>query len=59
MIMLRFNDGVNIDTQGSLCVRLLRDGYYVIGKGMCCPVDSREEGRELINVLEKSSKGAK
>ena len=49
--MLKFNDGVNIDTSGLLRVLRLRDGYYVVGKGMCIPVESREEARELIREM--------
>lgn len=49
--MLRFNDGVNIDTSGPLRVLRLRDGYYVVGQGICFPVDSREEAQELIKEM--------
>ena len=49
--MLRFNDGVNIDTSGPLRVLRLRDGYYVVGEGMCIPVESREEALELIREM--------
>ena len=52
MSILRFNDGVNIDTSGPYRVIRLRDGYYVVGNGTCCPVDSREEGIELIKDFE-------
>ena len=49
--MLRFNDGVNIDTKGSLRVLRLRDGYYVVGKGMCIPVADREEATATIEEM--------
>ena len=52
--MLRFSDGVNIDTSGSLRILRLRDGYYVVGNGMCCPVNDRQEAQELIADLKKS-----
>lgn len=51
--MLRFNDGVNINTQGECRVMHLKDGYYVVGDGMCCPVGSFEEGKKLIESLKK------
>src|SRR5947207_1539500 len=35
--MLRFSDGVNIDTSGALRVLRLADGYYVVGQGMSIP----------------------
>ncbi len=49
--MLRFNDGVNIDTSGPLRILRLRDGYYVVGENMCIPVESREEGQEIIKEM--------
>ena len=49
--MLRFNDGVTIDTSGPLRTLRLRDGYYVVGEGMCIPVESREEAQELIREI--------
>jgi len=51
--MLRFNDGVNIDTSGPLRILHLKDGFYVVGEGMCIPVDSREEAVKFI----KENKG--
>ena len=49
--MLRFNDGVNIDTSGKLRVLRLRDGYYVVGEGMCIPVADRKEAKEVIKEM--------
>ena len=46
--MLKFNDGVKIDTSGELRVARIKGDWYVIGKGMSIPVDSRREGEELI-----------
>lgn len=57
MSKLRFNDGVVIDTAGRLRVLLLRDGYYVVGKGMCLPVESRKEAVELIAEIKAERKG--
>jgi len=53
--MLRFNDGMNFDTTGPLRITRRRDGYYVIGEGMLIPVDSREEGKETILEMKKST----
>jgi hypothetical protein len=52
--MLRFNDGVNIDTSGPLRCLRLKDGYYVVGLGMCIPVDDREEAMKLIAEMESN-----
>ena len=53
MSTLRFNDGVTISTDGSLRVIRKSDGYYVVGNGMCLPVDSRAEGQEYIREIEQ------
>ena len=54
--MLRFNDGVKIDTSGELRVARIKGDWYVIGKGMSIPVDSRREGEELIEQLSRKEK---
>lgn len=51
--MLNFSDGVSIDTSGPLRVKVLPDGLYVVGNGMCIPVDSREEAQKIINEERK------
>ena len=51
--MLRFSVGVNINTQGEHRVIHLKDGYYVVGHGMCCPVNSFEEGKKIMESLKK------
>ena len=50
--MLRFSDGVNIDTSGELRILRLRDGLYVVGQGWCIPVADREEAREVIKGMK-------
>ena len=52
MSILRFSDGINIDTSGPLRVIQLRDGCYVVGQGMCIPVTDREEGLGFIKDFE-------
>ena len=49
--MLRFTDGEDFDTEGELRIEARRDGLYVLGGGMMIPVDSRQEGEELIREL--------
>ena len=51
MSALRFNDGMVIRTDGPLRITRKRDGYYVVGGGSCLPVESREEGFEVIKQL--------
>ena len=55
MSILKFDDGVTIDTSGPLRVVLLKDGYGVVGKGMWVPVVSYEEGENFIRKLEAKS----
>ena len=52
--MLKYNDGVEIDTSGELRLLRLADGYYVIGQGMCIPVRDRLEGWEILKELKKA-----
>ncbi len=54
--MLRFSDGVNIDTSGELCLLCLKDGWYVVGQGMCIPVDTKEEGLKEIAAMNTKDK---
>lgn len=49
--MLKFNDGIKINTSGELRVTQIKGDWYVVGKGMSIPVDDRREGEELIEQL--------
>lgn len=51
---LRFTDGKEIDTSGELRITKEDDGLYVVGDGKLIPVDSEEEGQEIINKLKNS-----
>ena len=53
MSILKFSDGVSIDTSGELRVIHLRDGYYVTGKGYLIPVENYEKGVEIIAGLSR------
>ena len=52
MSILRFSDGVNIDTSGELRVLRLKDGYYVVGNGMLIPVQDRAEALKVIEEMK-------
>ena len=56
MSVLRFSDGMTINTDGKLRVIRKKDGYYVVGEGMCMPVESREEGNEIVEQLNEKKK---
>jgi hypothetical protein len=53
---LTFSDGMKFDTGGALRLTCRSDGWYVVGKGKLIPVDSPEEGRELIRQLTPEAK---
>ncbi len=48
--MLSFNDGISIDTSGSLRKLELKDGWYVVGEGMLLPVDDEGEADRLLKL---------
>ena len=52
MSTLKFTDGVSFDTSGPYRVERRHDGYYFVGGGMLCPVNSREEGYDMKRRLE-------
>ena len=49
-----FSDGITIDSEGTLRIVRKIDGYYVVGRGLSCPVDSIKEGHEVIAMLEST-----
>lgn len=50
---IEFDDGMKFDTSGDLHVEARSDGYYVVGKGMLIPVNSAEDGNEMIARLNQ------
>ncbi len=60
---IKFSDGMEFDTSANRYHLTRRsDGWYVVGKGMLCPVSSVKEGREYIremNTLERVREMAK
>ena len=54
MANLRFTDGMTFDTGGPLRLQMRSDGMYVIGNGMLVPVRDAQEGRQLIENIEKT-----
>ena len=63
MSNIKFSDGMEFDTSSNSYYLTRRsDGWYVVGKGMLCPVSSVKEGREYIremNTLERVREMAK
>jgi hypothetical protein len=52
MTVLRFSDGVNIDTSGPYRILHLKDGYYVVGEGTCTPVNHRAEAEAMLAEMK-------
>jgi hypothetical protein len=52
MSILKFSDGIEIDTSGELRLLELYDGWYVVGDRRLIPVKDREEGEQLLNKLK-------
>lgn len=50
--ILRFNDGININTSGKLRSLELYDGWYVVGEGKLIPVKNEEEAKTLIKKMK-------
>lgn len=50
--MINFNDGKQFNTNCDLMVTRCNDGFYVIGNGYLIPVDSEEEGMEVMKKLQ-------
>jgi hypothetical protein len=48
---IRFSDGMEFDTSGPYRLERRSDGYYVVGQGMLCPVNDRDEGVAMIADL--------
>jgi len=51
--MLRFSDGISIDTSGEPRVLKLNDGYYAVGKGILIPVDSYESAEFMVQRMKR------
>lgn len=51
--MLRFSDGISIDTSGEPRVLALNDGYYAVGKGILIPLESKEAAELFVAKMKK------
>jgi hypothetical protein len=55
--ILRFSDGISVNTSGELRPLELPDGWYVVGEGKLIPVKNKEEAKSLImSMTEKPIK---
>ncbi len=52
MSSIKFSDGMEFNTSTSdYHISKKKDGWYVVGRGMLCPVNSLQEGRKVIDEL--------
>jgi hypothetical protein len=51
--MLRFSDGISIDTSGEPRILRLNDGYYAVGKGILIPVDNLQSAEFMVQRMER------
>jgi hypothetical protein len=49
MSILKFSDGITVDTSGPIRTLQLPDGWYVIGQGYLIPVESEKAALDLIH----------
>lgn len=52
-MVIKFSDGVSVDTSGELRCLHLKDGYYVVGRGFLIPVADQEEAAATIRDMNK------
>jgi len=51
---LKFSDGITIDTSGPYRAISLKDGMYVVGQGICIPVENGKEAFEIIKQFKEN-----
>jgi hypothetical protein len=49
--ILKFSDGIKVNTSGELRPLNLPDGWYVVGEGKLIPVKDKEEAKSLIKMM--------
>ncbi|MGA2227372.1 MAG: hypothetical protein ABSH41_23295 [Syntrophobacteraceae bacterium] len=52
MSSIKFTYGMIIHTDGEYRIMYESDCLYVVGHGMCIPVDDSEEAQELLDKLK-------
>lgn len=55
--MIKFNDGVEFNTQGSYRIEERVDGFYVVGEGWLIPVTNSIEGNKIIGIMKEKDDG--
>jgi|GEM_PF-3081571 len=55
-MILKFSDGIEINTSGEVRRLELYDGLYVVGNGHLIPVKDEDEVIHYINILKNGNK---
>ena len=51
--VLRFDDGVEVDTSGEYRTLELHDGWYVVGRGNLIPCDDQANAIKTLDGLKQ------
>jgi hypothetical protein len=52
MSSIKFTDGMEIKTYGEYMATRKSYSLYIVGNGLCIPVDNSEEAEELLDKLK-------
>ena len=52
-MILRFNDGLDIDTSGELRIYRGRDGWYVLGHGCSIPCSDKADAEDCLRMMRQ------
>lgn len=54
MSKIKFSDGVTIDTSGPYRAVFVAGKVYVVGRGLCIPVEGGKEAVEIIKLFKEN-----
>jgi hypothetical protein len=57
MTRLKFNDGIEFDTDGGYRIERRKDSYYVVGNGFMCPAADHDEAKQILADLKEYNSG--
>lgn len=55
MSILKFSDGVNINTSGDARTLELKDGWYAVGNGILIPCRDEEEAKKQKKIIARKN----
>lgn len=54
MSILRFSDGIDVDTSGEYRTLELHDGWYVVGHGSLSPCANEDDAKRLCDEWQRT-----